>query len=440
MTRRKGAGRRAPAELGTVEQLPSGRWRAFYRREGRKFTAPHTFPTKAEGRSWLATETADRARGTWKDPRDAEITLASFAHEWLAGRPDLRPRTQDLYSRLLTRWIVPTLGDVAVSKISPSTVRAWYALIHASAAESASRQGHRNRPHPARVWAASAGLAVAASGRISPTILSAWAAAGSPTPEAAEPTSPARGSGQTTAAQAYRLLRTVLGAAVADGLVDSNPCRLKGAGVVSHRERETATLAELDRLAAAMPARLAAAVHVAAWSGLRYGELFGLARSHVSPDGRVVHVRRALENVPGMPVRFGRTKTQDSIRTVHLPGHIARRLIEHIAAAGEDGDPSALVFSMPDGSPVPNVYLSRVFRAARSAVGREGLTWHDLRHTGATLAYAAGASVPDVQRRLGHRTMRAAQLYAHSAQDADRLLAERLETLTIDSSREASDQ
>lgn len=67
--------------------------------------------------------------------------------------------------------------------------------------------------------------------------------------------------------------------------------------------------------------------------------------------------------------------------------------------------------------------------AARAAVGRPDLTWHDLRHTGATLAYRAGASVPEVQRRLGHTTMRAAQTYAHAADDSDRIVAARLDEL-----------
>lgn len=65
MTRRTATPtRRTPGQLGTVEQLPSGGWRAFYRRDGRKFTAPHTFSTRAEGTSWLASEFVDRTSGT----------------------------------------------------------------------------------------------------------------------------------------------------------------------------------------------------------------------------------------------------------------------------------------------------------------------------------------------------------------------------------------
>ena len=76
-----------------------------------------------------------------------------------------------------------------------------------------------------------------------------------------------------------------------------------------------------------------------------------------------------------------------------------------------------------------NLRLSHVFRRARRAIGRDDLTWHDLRHTGATLAYRAGASVPEVQARLGHTTMRAAAIYAHRTDESDRVVAHRLDEL-----------
>ena len=177
-----------------------------------------------------------------------------------------------------------------------------------------------------------------------------------------------------------------------------------------------------------MPDELAAAVVLAAWSGLRYGELFALARRHVDLEAGTVRVERALVAVPGQPVSFGVPKTTRSSRTVHLPAFVLTALAAQLEQHTEDR-PDALVFSMPDGSPVTNARISYLFRRARSIVGRDDLTWHDLRHTGATLAYRAGASVAEVQARLGHTTMRAAAIYAHAAEDSDRLLANRLDAL-----------
>ncbi|MFM2720469.1 tyrosine-type recombinase/integrase [Microbacterium mcarthurae (nom. nud.)] len=314
-----------------------------------------------------------------------------------------------------------------VADIGPATVRAWFAKVSEEASASARRRPAHPPGHPARRWALAEGHQVAATGRLSPRVLALWEAAGKPSGRPA--TEISTDAGRTTAAQAYRLLRTLLGAALADGAITENPCRLRGAGAVVHRERATATLEEINRLAENMPARFSAAVRVAAWSGLRYGELFALSRQHISPDGLSIRVDRALENTPGRALRFGPPKSAASYRTIHLPSTVAQELSKHMTEFAGEG-PDALVFGLPDGSPLPNVQLSRIFRRARRAIGRDDLTWHDLRHTGATLAYAAGASIPDVQRRLGHSTIRAAQVYAHSAADADRLLAQRLENLS----------
>lgn len=176
-----------------------------------------------------------------------------------------------------------------------------------------------------------------------------------------------------------------------------------------------------------MPPDLATAVLVAAWSSLRYGEEFALARRHVDLEAGTVRVERALVCVPGQPIAFGPPKTSKSSRRVHLPRFVIERLAAHMETYTAP-DPDALVFSM-NGKPVTNLRLSFAFRHARQQIDRDDLTWHDLRHTGATLAYRAGASVPEVQARLGHTTMRAASIYAHMTDDSDQVLAERLNAM-----------
>jgi integrase len=113
---------------------------------------------------------------------------------------------------------------------------------------------------------------------------------------------------------------------------------------------------------------------------------------------------------------------------VHLPAFVLEVLTAHLEQHVPTSS-DALVFALPDGSPVTSARLSFLFRRARKIIGRPELTWHDLRHTGATLAYKAGASVPEVQARLGHTTMRAAMIYAHAADDSDLLIAQRLDAM-----------
>jgi integrase len=64
---------------------------------------------------------------------------------------------------------------------------------------------------------------------------------------------------------------------------------------------------------------------------------------------------------------------------------------------------NALVFTAPDGGPLhAGNFRRRVWRPATRATGIE-LRFHDLRHTAGTLAATTpGATLRDVQARLGH--------------------------------------
>jgi integrase len=55
--------------------------------------------------------------------------------------------------------------------------------------------------------------------------------------------------------------------------------------------------------------------------------------------------------------------------------------------------------------------------------GLTGFHFHDLRHTGNTLAGAAGASLRELMERMGHSTTRAALIYQHRTSERDKLIA-----------------
>jgi integrase len=424
----------ATKQMGTVRKLPSGRFQAFYRVDGDTFTAPSTFTTKTDARDWLAAERADRARGTWSNPKAGRVTLAEYLADWLESRQNLAPSTRDLYAEKIARWIVPPLagddgrtmclGKLELHDLTPAHVRRWFAVLSQAARRSALTRSKRSgrAEHPARVWGREHGHDVQTTGRMSPALLAGWEAAGRP-----EPALTARGGdpGRTAAAQAYRVLRAAMNDAVRDRLIPETPCVVAGAGVTRPRERGTASPAEVVALAKAMPAHLRAAVVVAAWSGLRFGELFALARRHVDITTGTIRVDRALSKGDSLD-GFGPPKTAGSVRTVTLPRFVVTALADHMARYTRP-EPDALVFATRTGQPVDDRSLTTMFARARHAIGRDDLTWHDLRHTGATLAYRAGASVKDVQRRLGHTTARAAMIYAHAADDSDKVLADRLD-------------
>ena len=443
--------------FGSVRQLPSGRWQARYTdKYDDRHTAPQTFATKKQAEDWLATTRADMVRGTWQAPGLGAVTLADFTADHLATRLDLAPKTRQLYAEILARWIsaplagptVPgrrartiTLGDYELSALTVSTLREWHAAALHTAHSRAEQRAEAARTywirattvHAARAWARAHGIAVPDTGRLSAKVITAWQRAGSPpAPVPAhlrEPKPVPADAGRASVAQAYRFLRTMLGHAVREGRIPGNPADLAGAGNVKAAERVPATPDQIAALAEHMPARYAAAVHVAAWSGLRAGELFGLARRHLALNAGPVRVERAaVTSVSGVAPHLGATKTDSSRRTVHLPPHVVELLRTHLDTF-TGTDPDALIFTDDAGRIVSRETRQRHFRKARTAVGLPDLRWHDLRHTGATLAAQAGASVRELQHRLGHSTIKAAMVYQHATADRDRELAQRLSLL-----------
>lgn len=426
MTARKtGLTRKNPAAFGTVQRR-GGRYRAFYRRNGDTVTAPRTFDTAKAANAWLAKEAAGHGAGTWVDPTAGHDILADYATEWLASRDDLAPRTLDHYRRSMERWILPTLGAERLDAITQTKVRRWRTEALARAAQEAAGEVPSSGPHPARAWAKAQGISIRPTGRTSRAVLEAWEAAGLPVPGKRK----RPGDGSAAVRAAYALLASIMANAEREELIVRTPCRIRGAGVSKAASVTPATPEQVEVLAAGMPERYRAAVTLAAWSGLRSGELRALARRHVDLDAGTVRVERGVIEVTGEPLRFGPPKTSGSAGIVALPRFVVAVLRDHMAVHVGPA-PDDLLFATEAGGILGRAWLGAMWRRAqeRSGLAAPRLRWHDLRHTGASLAYAAGGSVPDVQRRLRHTTMKAAQLYAHVYEGADHALAARMDAM-----------
>ena len=114
--------------------------------------------------------------------------LAGYTQVWLATRTDLRPRTTELYQRLLRLHILPELGQLPLKSLTAPIVRARYLGLGSS-------------------------------------------------------------TGETSRGQAYRLLRTIINQAVRDGEISKNPCQIRSAGTPETTERPIPTLAQVHELA-----------------------------------------------------------------------------------------------------------------------------------------------------------------------------------------------
>lgn len=114
------------------------------------------------------------------------------------------------------------------------------------------------------------------------------------------------------------------------------------------------------------------------------GELAELRRKDIDPEQRLIRVRRAVTFPPGGAV-VGPTKSEAGVRDVSIPPHVWPIIEEHLEKHVRPG-PNMLLFPGEGRGHMWHSVMGTYFAKARKAAGREDLRWHDLRHTGATLA------------------------------------------------------
>jgi integrase len=363
---RKRKGRRT---FGATRQLPSGRWQASYRApDGARRVASQTFTTAADANAWLTTIETSISAGHWRPPELARETFGAYAARWLAHRPDLRPSTRELYEILWRKWLEPPFGDVALGALTPERWRSWYV----------------------------------------------------------EQTTNHKGS--TQPAKAYRLARAILNTAVDDGLLRSNPCRVKGAGREQAAERPVAMPDQVAKIAAAIDDRYRVMVLLGAYCSLRLGELAGLRRARIDVLHRTITVEEQAVELAGGRVVFGPPKTAAGRRVVAVPAEVVELLEQHLDVYVA-ADPHALLFTSPEGHPLRRTKFRARWADACAAAGITGLHFHDLRGSGATWAATAGATVRELMSRLGHTTPTVALRYQHATLERDRAIADRLGAL-----------
>ncbi len=167
--------------------------------------------------------------------------------------------------------------------------------------------------------------------------------------------------------------------------------------------RGTRTVADVDALVDAVPARYRALVQLAAETGMRIGELAALRVGRIDVLRRTVAVAEAAVEVHGELI-YGEPKSSAGRRVVALSRGMTNSLAAHFAAVGLTGaEPQALVFTSPAGGPLRySTFRSLVWLPARRAAGVEWAGFHDLRRASATMLMSAGVDVRTAQHRLGH--------------------------------------
>jgi integrase len=239
----------------------------------------------------------------------------------------------------------------------------------------------------------------------------------------------AQGLAPATVQKVYQVMSKLMNAAVDAGLIARSPCRAIRLPRVEREPPRFLTPAEVARLAEVIDPRYRALVLVAAYGGLRIGELAGLTRRRVDLVRGTVEVAEIVTEVEGR-LGSGLPKTRAGRRTVGLPRRVVDELAEHMVAYTAPS-PDAHVFTAPLGGPLRVTgFRGRVWRPATVAAGLDGLKVHELRHTAVALWIAAGASPKEVAARAGHTSVSfTLDRYGGLFEGHDRELRDRLDAM-----------
>jgi integrase len=308
------------------------------------------------------------------------LKLGRYLDRWLQDsvKGTVKQSTYEGYERLARVHLVPTLGDVKLSVLTPAHIRALYRERIAS------------------------GLAPTSVQRI------------------------------------HALLHKALKQAVNDGLIPRNVTDAVKSPRQQRKEMKTFTPEQVHAfLDAAKDDRLRALYVVAIHTGVRQGELFGLRWGDVDLEAGTLSVHRTLSGAKGGPTFT--TPKNDKARRVRLTpqatealrDHRKRQLEERMRLAGLWQD-YGLVFCSTVGTPLSrhNIYN----RSFKPLLERAGLPrtfrFHDLRHTFATMMASSGGHAKVVQEMLGHATINITlDLYSHVLPDMQEDAVDRLGVL-----------
>jgi integrase len=176
-----------------------------------------------------------------------------------------------------------------------------------------------------------------------------------------------------------------------------------------HRSTDPLQISEQDRAEDRQDAEI---IRVAAYAGLRLGELRALRWRDVDFGGHALTISRAISEGVECSTKSGR------VRRVPLPDQAAAAL-DRLSMRGDFTSPDDRVFCNVLGRTLDGSALRRRFKRARDAAGLRPLRFHDLRHTYGSLLAAGGVDLVTIQAAMGHAALVTTSRYLHARPAAE---------------------
>ncbi|WP_433584605.1 tyrosine-type recombinase/integrase [Microbacterium hydrocarbonoxydans] len=325
------------------------RYRARYRKPNGKQTDKRGFKTLRDARLFLSSVQVKKATGEYLDPSLARTTVGELYPAWHSGKRSLKPSAFALLEPAWRLHVEPIWGTREVGGILPTEVKTWV------------------------------------SGMVTPP-------------------PGTKSKSASVALRALGVLAGILDGAVEDRRIPRNPARgLKNLPRKPKKKPGRVYLSHDELHTLAAESSRPVLVLTLGYTGVRWGEAAALRVRNVNLLRRRLHIEENAVQVEGR-IRVGAPKTWQ-IRSVPFPKFLAPMLKEAMKGKGPDD----LVFGDGVNHLKPPRFGSgwldnAITRLQEKSPHFPRITAHDLRHTAASLAVAAGANVKALQRMLGHES------------------------------------
>lgn len=353
--------RKASNGRGYIQDRGKGVYRLFvYKPDGKRHTETVRASKSSIAKARLTELLSKFDKG--ETIPSGKTTMAEHLQDWIDGyvKSNCTHRTLDGYQSIINHHLIPAMGHVQLKHLTPKTIQNYYS--HALELLS-SRTVHHH----------------------------------------------------------HRVLSQSLKYAVRQGYLIHNPCELTDPPSPRGKTMRTMTAGEVETfLATAVGDYYYPVFYTAVSSGLRQAELLALRWRDIDLDYLSISVNRTLYKRRGM-CEFKEPKTEHSRRRVSMTPKLSLFLRQHKAERealynklGKQLSLDDLAFGNTDGKPLNPASVSRSFLTIARKAGIQGVRFHDLRHTFASLMLQRGANPKVISEALGHSSVAfTLQTYSH---------------------------
>ena len=389
--------------------------------------------------------------GTYLD--GGSITLNEFSEKWIKdyAEPNLKPRTISHYKQLLVRTLL-ALGHMRLERIQPTHIMKFYKNL----GESGVRLDYKFKLKENISYDMPDFTSKVSSAKINPTTLNQILKGEVTTKEIADKICKVlkkpvpiifdvinidKKLSSSTIRHYHRLLNAMLNTATHWQLILSNPVERVKPPKVEHKEAKYYNIEEVHQMLILLesePIRYRIMINIVIFCGLRLGELSNLEWSDIDFDKETISISKQLQYLPEFGVyEMESAKSESGNRTIAIDSTLTDLLKEYKswqdnekAAWGSRWVDSNKLFTQEDGKPIFPDTPSKWFKKFIKRHNLPEITFHQLRHTNASLLISQGVDPATVSRRLGHADVAVTlRTYTHAIKEYDREAANALGNL-----------